>query len=300
MPGIAAVINGHQVTIRELAELCVDRHGEDVLEGTINRRLLEQALKRRNVAVTPEDLDREIARAASRMLPLRPDGSPDVDKWLAMVTEQQGISLDVYRSDAVWPSVALKKLVGEQVEVTEEDLRRGYEANYGPRVRCLAIMLDDLRRAQNVWDMARSNPTKEYFGELAEQYSTDAASRALKGEVPPIQQHGGQPLLEKEAFSLQPGELSSIIQVGNGQYVILFCEGRTNPVQVDFATVRDDIYADVHEKKLRIAMADHFQKLQDAATIDNYLAGSVRWPKKSDPLRTATRSAAPPETPSRR
>ena len=77
----------------------------------------------------------------------------------------------MYRNDVVWPSVALKKLVGDKVEVTEEDLRKGYEANYGPRVRCLAIVLDNQRRAQQVFEMARKNNTAEYFGELAAQYS---------------------------------------------------------------------------------------------------------------------------------
>ncbi|OHB84549.1 MAG: hypothetical protein A2V98_09105, partial [Planctomycetes bacterium RBG_16_64_12] len=241
MPGIAAVVNGNKITLRELAEVCIERHGQEVLEGTINRRLLEQACRKQNITITDADLDREIARAASQALPLKPDGLPDVEKWLALVTRQQNISNEVYRSDAVWPSVALEKLVGDQVEVTDDDLRRGYEANYGPRVRCLAIVLDDLRRAQRVWDMARSNPTKEYFGDLAAQYSTDPSGKALRGEVPPIQQHGGQPILEKEAFSLQPGALSSIVQVGTDRYVILLCEGRTDPVHVDFATVRDEI-----------------------------------------------------------
>lgn len=290
MPGVAAVINERKITLRELAEVCIERHGEEVLEGTINRRLLEQALKKQNIGVTEEDLDREIGRAASQLLPLKPDGSPDVDKWLAMVTEGQEISLDLYRRDTVWPTVALKKLVGGRVEVTEEDLRKGYEANYGPRVRCLAIVMDDLRRTQKVWEMARANPTKEYFGDLAAQYSADPSGKALRGEVPPIQKHGGQPLLEEEAFSLQPGELSSIIQVGSNTYAILFCEGRTKPVHVDFATVRDELHADIHEKKLRLAMADKFQQLQDAATIDDYLNGTVDSPDKSSAARTATRT----------
>ncbi len=281
MPGVAALVNGQKIAVRELAEVCLERYGLEVLEGAINRRLLEQELKKRNLTVTQQDLDREIARAASQMLSPKPDGSPDVDKWLALVTEQQGISVEVYLSDAVWPSVALKKLVGEKVEVSEEDLRRGYEANFGPRVRCLAIVLDDLRRAQKVWAMAQSNRDPDYFGDLAAQYSIEAGSRALRGEVPPIQKHGGQPILEEEAFKLQPGELSTIVQVGNDRYVILLCEGRTDPVHVDFASVRNEIYADIHEKKLRIAMAEYFQKLQDNATIDNYLDGTVQWPKKT-------------------
>jgi len=297
MPGVAAVCNGHKIAVRELAEMCIERHGEEVLEGTINRRLLEQALKKRNVTITEADVDQEIARAASQMLPLKPDGSPDVQKWLAMVTEQQNVPADLYRSDAVWPSVALKKLVGEQVEVTEEDLQKGYEANFGPRVRCLAIVLDDLRRAQKVWEMARSKqgpdgrPDREYFGDLAAQYSTDPKGKALRGEVPPIQKHGGQPNLEKEAFSLQPGELSRIVQVAGGsRYVILLCEGATEPVHVDVATVRNELYADLHEKKLRVAMADYFQKLQENATIDNYLEGTVQWPDKADARKTPSQA----------
>jgi len=34
-------------------------------------------------------------------------------------------------------------------------LERGYEANYGPKVRCRAIVLNNQRRAQEVWDKAR-------------------------------------------------------------------------------------------------------------------------------------------------
>ncbi|MEN6498814.1 MAG: peptidylprolyl isomerase [Thermoguttaceae bacterium] len=287
MPGVAAMINGSPVEIRELAELCIQRHGEEVLEGTINHRLLEQACKQKKITISEADLDQEIARAAGSMLPSKADGSPDVDKWLEMVQKEQGISVEVYRKDSVWPSVALKKLVGNHVEITDEDLQKGFEANYGPRVRCRAIVFNNLRRAQQVWEMARSKPTVEYFGDLAQQYSVEASSAALRGEVPPVQQHGGQPLLEKEAFKLQKGELSGIIQVGQERYVVLFCEGQTEPVKLRFAEVKDEIYADIHEKKLRLAMGDYFQKLQDSATIDNYLAGSSRSPNGN--------KAAPPE-----
>jgi parvulin-like peptidyl-prolyl isomerase len=289
MPGVAAVVDGRKITIRELAEACIERHGETVLEGTINRRLLEQALKRQKVTITPADLDEEIARAASEYLPLKPDGSPDVQKWIAMKTEGQNISVDVYRSDEVWPSVVLKKLAGNQVRVTEDDLRKGYEANFGSQVRCLAIVLDEMRRAQRVWEMANSNRTPEYFGELAAEYSMDPSSKTLRGHVPPIQRHGGQPELEKAAFSLRPGELSSIIQVAANRYVILLCEGHTAPVDVDFAEVRDEIYADLYKKKLRIAMANYFQQLQDGATVDNYLAGTSHRPTGSRSLPTAAR-----------
>jgi parvulin-like peptidyl-prolyl isomerase len=277
MPGVAAVINNHKVTVRELAEECVARHGTEVLEGTISRRLLEQALKQRNITVSQQDVDAEVARAALAMGQKTADGMPNVEKWLELVTKEQGLPLDAYMRDSVWPSVALKKLAGE-VKITNEDLQKGFEANYGTRVRCRAIVLANQRKAQEVWEKARGL-TAEDFGKLAAEYSVEASSKALQGKVPPIQRHGGQPLLEKEAFSLKPGELSSIIQAGD-KYVILFCEDYTKPTNVNFAEVKQDIYSDIFEKKQRIAMAEEFNRLRESAQIDNFLAGTTQSPNK--------------------
>ena len=51
-------------------------------------------------------------------------------------------------------------------------------------------------------------------------------------------------------------------------------------MNVKFADVRDDIYKDLYDKKLRMKMAECFEKLQDAATIHNYLAGTSHSPKE--------------------
>lgn len=280
-PGVAVLVNNEKITVRELAEACLDRHATEVLEGLIERRLIVQALRRAGQEVKPEEIDAEIARLAGSMLPPNPDGTPNVRKWIAFCTEQMNISEDLYRSEVVWRSVALRKLVGNRVTVTDEDLKKGYEANYGPRVRALAIVLDDLRRAQRVWTMARANPTREYFGQLAAEYSLDPAAKTLFGEIPPIQKHGGQPALEQEAFRLKPGEISGVIDVGGGKYVILYCEGQTKPVEVEFEAVREVLYEDIYEKKLRVEMARFFDELRDQARIANFLTGTKTEPVAS-------------------
>jgi DNA-binding protein YbaB len=142
-------------------------------------------------------------------------------------------------------------------------------------VRCRAIVFNNQRKAQEVWDMARNEPTAKNFAKLAEQYSIEANSRSLGGEIPPIQKWGGQKVMEDQAFALQPGEVSGVIQVGQ-TFVVLFCEGYTKPVNVDPKAVRDQLYADILEKKLRLAMADTFEKIKADATIDNYLAGTTQ------------------------
>jgi parvulin-like peptidyl-prolyl isomerase len=261
-----------------LALECIDRHGEEILQVTLNRTLLDVECKKRGIAVSDKDIDDEITRTAALAVKPKPDGSPDVDAWLKQVTKDQGMTLEMYRSESVWPAVALRKLAGERVDIADADLQKGFEANYGPKVRCLAIVLDNQRRAQEVFDKARKHNTSEGFGDLAAQYSIEPGSNALRGEVPPIRKWGGQPVLEKEAFALKPGELSGVIQVGD-KFILLRCEGRTEQTDVNFADVRDDIYKDLYEKKLRLKMAECFDNLQDAATIRNYLTGASHTPK---------------------
>ena len=67
------------------------------------------------------------------------------------------------------------------------------------------------------------------FGELAAKYSVERSTRANFGEVPPIRMYGGQPQLEEEAFALQPGDLSGVINVDD-KFIILLCEGYTKPI----------------------------------------------------------------------
>ncbi|MDZ4781372.1 MAG: peptidylprolyl isomerase [Planctomycetia bacterium] len=280
-PEVAAIVNGQQLLTRDMAAECVKRHGPEMLDAMISRRLLDQACRQKKIAITPADVDQEIAHAATLMGKLDAQGRPDISAWLVEVTENNSVPVEVYKNDSVVPSVMLKKLVGQGVEVTEADLQKGFDANYGPRVRCLAIVMDNQRRAQEVWDKARKNLNEKFFGDLAEQYSTDASTRVLRGEIPPIQKHGGEPLLEKEAFALNDADpMSGIIQVGD-QFVILYYQGLTQPSVPDFATVRNDIYADLYEKKLRLAMATEFDRLQENARIVNELTGETHLPKQT-------------------
>ena len=272
-PGLAGVVNGRQIALAQLAEECVVRHGKEVLEGEINRRLLQQELRRRNQTVEERDIDLEVARAADAYGYVKPEGGPDIEAWLKAVTEGDQTTVELYVRDAVWPSVALKKLVGDQIQVTQDDMQKGFESNFGERVEVLAMVLSNHRQSQSVWEMARNNPTDQFFGELAHQYSIEATSRSNFGKVPPIRKHGGQPLVEREAFRLKAGELSGIIAIGD-QFVILRCLGRTQPVVTDFNLVKNELQKDLAEKKLRIAMAKEFDRLKETAQIDNFLAGT--------------------------
>ena len=289
-PNLAARVNGRPITISEVRAVCVERYGEDVLQALLTGVLLNQALARQELVVSQEDVEDEVARAAESMGFQTPEGKPDVPTWLDQISKENKQSIEFYLTDIVRPTVALKKLVGP-VPVTQDDLDKAFTATFGPRVRCRAVVLDNQRRAQEVWQIARQNPTPETIGDLAEQYSVDPTSKALRGEVPPIQKHSGQPALEREAFALKTGELSGIIQIAD-RFMILLCEGYTKPVEVTFDEVREELHRDIFEKKQRIEMARYFTHLRESASIDNFLAGTSQSPKSNIPAA----SQIPPST----
>jgi len=284
-PGIVAMLNGQQITVRDLAEECIKRYGTDVLEGEINRQLLEQHLTAANKTVEQQDLHDEIARAAVSRGYETVDGKADVNAWLKDVTKQDGVTVSIYVKDAVWPSVALKKLVHDSINITAADRQKAFEANYGERVEILAIVLNNQRRANMVWELANNNSTDYFFGELATQYSIEPVSRANQGKVPPVRLHGGQPVLEEEAFSLATGELSGIVAVG-GKYIIMRCLGRTVPVVDELEDVRVELDSYLLERKLHAAMTTKFDAIRDSANIINYMR----------PIQPASVSAPIPST----
>lgn len=273
MPGVAAMVNGVKITKRYLAEQCIEQFGLAILSSEINRSILVQALQQRSLQVTPEDVENEILEAAALFGHRKPDGTVNRDAWLEFITRGDLAKVDFYIEDEVWPSVALKILVREGVQVTQADMQKGFEANFGPRVEALAMVFNDSRQATRVWQMAMANPTAEYFGKLANQYSVEPASQANFGEVPPIQRHGGRQQLEEEAFSLKPGEISKVVQVGE-HYVVLMCRGMTTPRITEIDAVKDQLHRDIYDKKIRIAMAEYMGQLTVAAQIDNFLAGT--------------------------
>ncbi len=277
MPGIVATINGDRITMKQLGQECLLRHGEEVLETEISQMLLEQTLQRAKLEVSEADLQAEVAHAAVLAGVIDEQGNADLKKWFAAITGEQGISQKEYLRDSVWPSAALKKLTAQEVQVTQEDLQKSFEANFGERVRCRAIVLPSMRRAQEVWDKARRNPSGLYFGDLAAEYSVEPTSKALRGEVPPLQRHGGQPQLEEAAFALQPGQLSGIVQVSD-KFIVLRAEGRTKPMDIQLAVVQEDLRRDIYEKKMRIAMSEKFEAIREHSRIDNYLAGTSHTP----------------------
>ncbi len=250
----------------DLARECIQRIGREVLENMINRKIIELECQRRGVVVTDEEVEQEILRISKEF-------NLDPQAWLEFLQAERNITPEQYRRDIIWPMLALKKLAGTEVKITEAEIQRAFIRHYGPRVKARMIMFDNLRRANAVWQEAVKHP--EEFERLAREHSIDPTSRALDGKIPPIARFSGNEELEKAAFKLREGEISGIIHVGMNRYVILKCEGYTEQVVKDIEEVRPILYQELEKEKVQEMVARYFEKLRQQARVDNYFTNTT-------------------------
>lgn len=264
-----ARVNNEDISYDAVAAECVRRHGKEVLDDMIHRLIIAKACENNHISVTDNEVNLEVKRIATRF-------NLDEMAYLQMLQQERNITPDQYKASVIWPMLALKKLAGEKVDISEEDIQKAFVRNYGPRVKALVIMCDNLRRANEVWEKAKQEP--DNFEKLAQEYSIDPNSRALGGKIPPIPRYTGAEKLESEAFKLKMGEISGVIEIAQGRYVILKCEGRTTPVVNDIEEVRDSLYDELKESKTQQAVGKTFEKIKESTTVQNFYAQTSSGP----------------------
>lgn len=269
---VMARVNNQNITYDEIAAQCVTLHGREVLEAAISRMMIQQECQAKGVQVTAAEVKQEVESTAKKFnLPL--------DTWYKMLESERGITPDQYHNDVIWPMLALKKLAGANVTITEDEMRIGFERDYGPRVKARMIVVNgNSRQAMEIHAQCMANP--DDFERIAREKSSDANTRALGGVVPPIRRHGGNTNLEEAAFKLRVGEISSVLQVPNSeQWVIIKCEGRTEPVVTDVRDVWEDLLAQLKEEKVQKDVARVFQDIETKSRVDNYLTKESKGPR---------------------
>lgn len=262
---VLARVNGQTIHYDVVAQDAVERHGAEILDNIINRTIIQQACDQRGVMVTPAEVQQEVIDIASKFnLPL--------ETWYQMLQSERGITTEQYHRDVIWPMLALKKLAGGEVNVTEEDMFRAFERDYGPRVRARLILIEgNNRQASEIWNKCNAAP--DTFDALAREYSADPNTRPLGGLIPPIRRFGGDPRIEDAAFAMQPGQISNLIAIDGvvDRYVILKCEGFTEPLVNDIRQVWDELLAQITEEKVQESVAITFDNLRQSAEIYNGL-----------------------------
>ncbi len=151
-------------------------------------------MRAKKIEVTAAEIDQEIDQVAWKTAQVTRE------VWLRNLDKERGISPAQYARDIIYPALALKKLAEGRVQVTEQDIKDAFEANFGPRLRCRMIMCNDIHTANEIWEELRKNPAG--FEKLAKDRSIDSSTRASGGMLPePLARHAYPRTVSDAAFS---------------------------------------------------------------------------------------------------
>src|SRR4029453_8720674 len=130
---------------------CTRRYGEEVLESLVNRQLIIEACQARGVQITDQEVSEEIDRIAARF-------GLDRARWLSLLQQERGFGEAQYKREVVWPMLALRRLAADQITVSQEELKKAFDTEFGPRVRARLIAVTRKAKAEEARATTTANP----------------------------------------------------------------------------------------------------------------------------------------------
>lgn len=229
----AALVNGQIIEWGEMRDLLNEAAGAKVLREVILHRMVSEAVGEAGLTITAGDLEAERALFYGAL-----SDDPDVAVRLAQeVRARQGLGSRRFRR-LLLRNASLRALVRDDVEVTEEAIRRLYQIRHGARRQTRLIVLPTLSETQAAINRVRAG---EFFGDVAVEISTDS-SAPRGGLLEPISRADPTyPLsIRQTLWSLAPGEISPPVLLGES-YAVLTLVRVVEGDDVDFAAVRPEL-----------------------------------------------------------
>jgi len=204
---VAAVVNGQEISQRQLVEALLERVGPGLLEQLIRETLVQQALQQKKLRVEPSAVEARVAEFKRQF-----GSEQEFQEWLT----QRGITLTSLRKQ-VEMDLGVEALVRAEIKISEADLQREHERIHR-RVQARHIVVTTESEAQ---ELRRQLLAGADFAELARKFSIDEGTRRRGGELGWVSYDAFQPAFAEALFRLKVGELSAVVHSPGGYHLIL-------------------------------------------------------------------------------
>jgi hypothetical protein len=289
---VAFLHKNEAVTREQLGEYLIARYGAEKLPLLINKIIIEEACKAKNIDVTPAEIEAQFAQDLAGM-------GMDEKTFVTGVLKQCKKSLYEWKEDVVRPKLLMTKLVHARVAVTEDDIKAGYEAYYGEKVECQMIYWPKNEKEIARKEYATIRDNDDEFQRKA-KLQADSRLAATGGRLDaPIAHHTtGDEDLERVVFRLQENEVSELLDTPNGVVVVKCLKRIPAKTDVSMQSVRPQLFKEVFDRKVQREIPVVFKELQKQAEV-NYLLTDPNKPIDLTETTQQTLGAAPPAGPAK-
>jgi hypothetical protein len=263
---VAYVYDNMPVTREELGEYLIARYGTERLDLLCNKKIIDNECRKAGIEVTAAEVENSLSEDLKG---LNVDRKTFVDKVLKNYRK----NLYEWKEDVIRPKLMLSKLVRSRVKVTDDDIKKAFDAYYGEKVECRIVMYEKGFERAVLSDYPRLRDSEEEFHKAAKNQKSSSLA-ATAGKIRPIARNTtGNDELEKAAFALQPNEVSPVIGTPEG-LIIVKCDKRIPAdTTINLESVREKITAEIIEKKIAAEIPVAFSEMRKRANPKLILQG---------------------------
>jgi hypothetical protein len=264
---VAHIYNSVPITREEFGEYLIARYGAERIDNFVNRRIIEVACQSQGITVSDAEVEAALADDLKGL-------NISLGDFQSKVLKAYGKTLYEWKEDVLRPKLSLTKLCRIKVEVKDAELKEAFAAHYGDKVECRMILIpkDDHggdRHDFDLYDKVRKSDAEFDRAARAQAFAPLAAKGGL---FPPVYRHYNEPIIEKEAFSLKPGEVSKLLTLPDGSRVILKCvQHIPQDTTKRFEDERAKLYREVTEAKIAQMVPLYFNEYRKQANPQIYL-----------------------------
>jgi PPIC-type PPIASE domain len=255
-----AYIHGGKVPItrEDLGEYLIARFGTEKIDLLVNKVIIETACKEKGIEVTEAEIDAALQEDLKGI-------AVDKRTFVDGVLKQYGKTMYEWREDVLRPKIQITKLCKMHVTVTEEDIKRAFEEEFGTRIDGRIIIWPKGQEKVPFAMYEKLRSSEEEFDNAARTQASPNLA-ALGGRIKPFGRGAGTSTdLEMQAFKLKPGQISTIIESKEGS-VIFKCDRIIPPDDnIKLDDHRERLTRVCYDKKLALEIPKKCRELRDVA-----------------------------------
>lgn len=248
---VVAQINGQPITLEEVIRPLMEWRGLAFMLNIAQLDLAKQDARESKVTVSPDDIKAELDATLEKMFPEQPerDRAATLETYLDKRNYSRAEFDTVVEINAYLRKAAMIAVKGK---ITDDAVEKEFGIEYGETAKCRVIVLAN---AREVMDAQKRLKAGEDFAVVAKEMSRDPRTGPLGGEIQPfsLQTQGIPDPFRQLAFTLQPGQVSDPLNIGESWYLIKL-EQKFPPKAVKFQNVKESLRKSMYDKLAEFAM----------------------------------------------
>ncbi len=255
---------------------------KEVLESMINRELLIQESRTKNIQVTEKEVNEYYEKVRAKY--------PSEDEFKKVLTRMKLSEADIrtqIKDEMVFQRFIDTQFV-EKVTLSDKELKEFYEKHpemfkQPEQVRARHILIKvDAKATDEEKALAKKKLVEieerlkkgEDFPTLAKEFS-QCPSSAQGGDLGYFGRGQMVKPFEDAAFSLKPTQMSSVVETPFGYHLIDVIDKKPEAT-LAFKDVKEDLHRFLKQRKVRDAIGVHIEKLKKNSKIERHLDNKAK------------------------